>query len=298
MLKAAFLCHTIICMGLFFVLLAIVGWGIGDFLIQRSARKLGDWEALFFVTLFATIVLLPFVFGRFDGLTPGNLALLIGTSFVILVAALFDFDALRVGKISVIEPVYAMEVPITVALSTLIIGEYLTSAQLVLVLILLAGVFLVSNRHFSRIHMRTLERGVIAAIVATVGMGLSNFLYGVSSRALDPLMINWFASAFMAAATLCYLIYYGQLSLLWRSWSHNKKLIVQVGTADVVAWVAYSSATLYMPIGLATGLTESYVALAALLGLFINKEKLRWHQHAGLALAVCAAIGLAFISPS
>jgi len=285
-------------MGLLFALLAIIGWGIGDFLIQRSVRKLGDWEALFYITFFAAVVLLPFVIGRLENLTGVDYALLFGTSVVIFIAALFDFDALRVGKISVVEPVYAMEVPITVALATLVIGEVLSSEQLILILVLLVGIFLVSNRHISKVHMRTLERGVLAAIAATIGMGLSNFLYGFTSRAIDPLMLNWFTSAFMAAATLVYLLYYGQLNTLWRGWKHNKKLLLQVGTADTVAWVAYSSAALYMPIGLATGLTESYVALAALLGLFINKEKLVWHQHAGLVLAVCAAIGLAIISPS
>ncbi len=42
--------------GLAFV--AMLCWGFGDFLIQRSARKLGDWETLFVITFFGVIVLL------------------------------------------------------------------------------------------------------------------------------------------------------------------------------------------------------------------------------------------------
>src|SRR5690242_17315 len=130
-------------MGVIFATLAIFGWGFGDFLIQRSARKLGDWEALFFVVFFATIVLLPFVYERLTVLTGFDWAILSLTSVVILGASLLDFEALRVGKMAIVEPIYAMEVPITIALSTFLIGEYLTKTQLLLVAGVILGVLLV-----------------------------------------------------------------------------------------------------------------------------------------------------------
>src|SRR3989338_609816 len=281
-------------MGILFAGLAIVGWGFGDFLIQRSARKLGDWEALFFITAFAAIVLFPFVYQALEGLSAFDWLVLTGTSVVILAAGLLDFDALRVGKISVVEPIYAMEVPITIALSTFIIGEVMTGTQLMLIVGLLVGIFLVSNKHFGRMRIRTLEKGVLVAVLATIGMGASNFLFGFASRATDPLMINWFTSAFMAVSTLAYLLYTRQGHLVLSNWRKNKGLILAVSVSDNTAWVAYSSATLFMPIGLATCLTESYIALAAILGLFFNKERLVVHQKFGLSLAVLTAIALAF----
>ncbi|MFA7310056.1 MAG: DMT family transporter [Candidatus Paceibacterota bacterium] len=280
-------------MGVLFAGLAILGWGFGDFLIQKSARKLGDWEALFFITFFATVVLLPFIYGDLRSLGISDWAVLVGTSVVILVAGLLDFDALRVGKISIIEPIYAMEVPITIALSSFLIGESMTGMQLILIVGLLVGIFLVSNKHFGRMRMRTLEKGVLFAILATIGMGLSNFLFGFASRATDPLMINWFTSAFMAAATIAYLLYKKQGHLVISNWRKNKLLILGVSFSDNLAWVSYSAATLFLPIGLATGLTESYIALAAILGITLNKERLVVHQKFGLFLAVTTAIALA-----
>ena len=179
-------------MGIFFASIAILGWGFGDFLIQRSARKIGDWEALFFITFFGAVFLLPFVYKELQFLSVYDWLVLTGTSIVILVAGLLDFDALRVGKISIIEPIYAMEVPITIALATFLVGESMSSTQFVLVAALLIGIFLVSSKHFGRMRIRTLEKGVFFAILATIGMGLSNFLFGFASRATDPLMINWF----------------------------------------------------------------------------------------------------------
>lgn len=280
-------------MGLTFAFIAILGWGLGDFLIQRSARKLGDWEALFFIVLFASIVLLPFIYSALSLLTVYDWFVLTLTSVVILVASLLDFEALRVGKVSVVEPIFALEVPVTVALATFVVGEHLTHEQYGLIALLLIGIVLVSNRRFSHMHMRTLEKGVFVAILTTIGMGSANFLFGFGSRATDPLMITWFTSVFMTIATFVYLARARELHKLKLNWRHNRSLILAVGLADTAAWVGYSASALYIPIGVATGLTESYIALAALLGLAFNKEKLRAHQLLGLGVAVIAAIVLA-----
>ncbi len=243
-------------MGLFYVGLAIVGWGVGDFLIQRSARKIGDWEALFFITLFATVVLFPFVYSALSALSMYEWAVLSLTSIIILVAALFDFEALRIGKISIVEPIYAMEVPITIALSTLLIGELMTRTQLSLVAILLLGIVLVSNKSFGTLRVKSIERGVIAAVLATLGLGISNFLFGFASRETSPLMINWFTSAFMAIASVVYLLWTGQGKDTLRNFWKNKTLILSVGFVDNMAWVAYATSMLTLPIGFATGLSE------------------------------------------
>src|SRR5262249_11525393 len=160
----------------------------------------------------------------------------------------------------------------------LLIGEILTLNQTLLVLGLLVGIFLVSNKHFSKLRIGTLERGVWTAILATIGMGFANFLFGFGSRATDPIMLNWFPSAFMALATLLFLLCSHQG---WKIMAHLKKhrsLIFWVGFMDNLAWVTFAASTLYLPIGLATGLSESYIALAAILGFTMNKETLRPHQ--------------------
>jgi len=281
-------------MGILFVLIAVAAWGLGDFLIQKSARKLGDWEALFVITAFAMVVLFPFIYGTLSTLSTSDWLILSGTSFVIFVAALLDFDALRVGKIAVIEPILALEVPVTVALATFILGEKMTPLQIGLIISLLVGIYLVSNKRLSGIHARTLERGVLVAIIATLGMGLANFLYGFGARETTPLMINWFTSTFMAVATLTFLVYTRQTWKLWHHFKKNKGLILAVSVSDNIAWVAYSASVLYLPIGIATGLTESYIVLAALLGLTFGGERLMRHQKIGLVVAVVSAITLAF----
>lgn len=49
-------------------------------------------------------------------------------------------------------------------------------------------------------------------------------------------------------------------------------------------------------IGIATALSESYIIVAVLLGLVVNKERLDVHQKIGLIVAIAAAITLAAIA--
>lgn len=285
-------------MGIAFAFGALLCWGLGDLLIQRSARQFGKWAALFYVTAIGAIALLPFIWGELKMIlaSPNDLFILIITSVIVLFAALFDFEALRVGKISVIEPIFAFEVPITVALAALILGERLMPAQYLLVVLLLIGIFLVATKHFHHYRTIHLEKGVWAAVFATIGMGAVNFLFGVAAREVSPLMINWFTSVFLAAATLIAMIGKSGLGQLKHDWHNSKGLIIGVGVIDNLAWIFYAYATLYIPIAIAVGISESYIALASGLGLMLNREKLKPHQFLGLILAVVAVIVLAFIT--
>jgi hypothetical protein len=48
-------------MGTLFAFIALISWGIGDFLIQKGARRFGNWITLFYITALVSITLFPFV---------------------------------------------------------------------------------------------------------------------------------------------------------------------------------------------------------------------------------------------
>jgi drug/metabolite transporter (DMT)-like permease len=49
-----------ISIGIGMAFIAMLCWGVGDFLIQKSTRKLGNVETLFLITFFGAIVLFTF----------------------------------------------------------------------------------------------------------------------------------------------------------------------------------------------------------------------------------------------
>ena len=203
-------------MGLIFAVIALLSWGVGDFLIQRSTRKFGDWISLFYIASFASIVLFPFIYKDLQSLFlfSKEFLLLTVASVVILFAALFNFEGLKRGRISVIEPIFALEIFITILLATILLKERLSGFQIFLVSSLIVGVILVSVRSFYNLKKIRLEKGVIFALFGTIGMGATNFVFGLSARQTSPLMVNWFASLFLALFTLAYLLISGGLKYI------------------------------------------------------------------------------------
>ncbi len=285
--------------GIALAFVAMLSWGFGDFFIQRSTRKIGNWEALFFITLFGTIILFPFAYKNLPSVinsSPQTLLVLGILCVVLFLAAIFDFEALRVGKLSVIEPVWSFEVPVSALLAFFILKEHIGLLQIILIVLLLLGLTLVSLKDKIQLRNIIFEKGVRIAFFAAILMGGANFLMGWSSRLSDPIMANFISDLFIAVVTGIYLLMTGRLKYLLKDFSINKKVLLQMSIADKVAWVAFAFAMSIAPIGIIVALSESYIIIAVILGLAINKEKIKSHQKIGLILSIVSAIILASIT--
>lgn len=282
-------------MGVFFSFLALIGWGLGDFFIQRAARHSGSLVAIIFVTASAAIIFLPFVFFQPFVFSPRLLGLLFLAALGVLVTAPVGFEALRLGKISVIAPIYSFEVVLVALLSWLTIGERLGFWQVFLIAVLFVGLFLVSTEKFSTLKKITAERGVGLAILSTVGLAYLNLIYGVIAREAGPFFGVWFANGFVCLVFLFFLLWRGQGRELVSDWQKHGSLFAAAGIVSTSGWVFYSFAAIYLPIAIATGITQGYIVLAVILGILYNKEKLRRHQVFGLIVTIIAAVYLALL---
>lgn len=289
-------------LGLLFAFGAFLFWGFGDFLIQRSTRKLGDWETLFVITAFGTVVLMPFVYkdiGFVFSFQDSSFWLLLLVAAVLFIAALLDFEALKHGKLSIIEPIMALEVPVAAILSTTIIREQLSWLEIVLMAILVLGLVGVSIKahHLKSFKARSwLERGVVLVALGSIFMGISNVAVGFASRVTSPLLTNWFINAFIATVSIIYILYNNRLQHLSSDFKKNKKLIFPMSAIDNAAWICFAFAASMAPIAIVVAITESYIALAALLGMMVNRERLMHHQKAGLVAALASAVILAVMT--
>ena len=281
-------------MGILFALTALFAWGLADFLIERSTRKFGDWIALFFITSFSSVVLFPFVYQDLLSYFTIHHTVLLLAGTIMLCASLLNFEALRMGKISVVEPIYALEVVVIIFLSAVVIKEQLSSLQLMLVFLSMVGIFLISTKSFTHLRRVKLEKGTWYALFAAILMGTATFTLGMGSRDTSPLTIVWFTNAFITVVALLYLILSSKLGEVVRDFKENKRLIFNVSFFDTLAWIMFCYATLYIPIAVATGISEGYIAFASFLGLVFNKEKLKRHQVAGFFIAFASILLLAF----
>ena len=284
--------------GILFAFIALVSWGFGDFFIQKTTRVIGSWKALFFIGIVGFVGLFPFVKNDLTSLSGANLSLLSLLGMVVIFAALFDFEALRQGKTAIVEPVIGLELPITVGLSLTLANETVSFLQLFLIGIVFVGIMLAITARHTHPHSykRIFEKGVILAGIGAIGMALTNFLVGVSSQNISPLVTIWFAHSLLAVVCGIYIFHKGEFGNLVSDFRNYPKPIIGQSILDNVAWVSFAKATTFIPIAIATTISESYIALAVLLGLFVNKEKLKTHQVVGVSLAIIGVITLSYFS--
>lgn len=271
-------------------------WGFGDFLIQRSTRKVGDLETLFLITFFGSLILLPLVWNDIPKavamISYGSLVLPIA-GILLFVAAIFEFEAFKEGKLSVIEPILSLEVLVSILAAFLILGEMLGIWTLVLIILLVAGLFLVSYKGKIFSHKIFLERGVLVGIAGALLMGLANFYVGFGARQTGSLMINFFISLISCLGSGVILISKGRTKNLFAPLLQAPQIYIPMIIFDNVAWIAFGIAMILAPIGIAVALSESYIIVAVLFGKFFNKEKMERHQNIGLFLALITALILA-----
>jgi len=276
----------------------MLSWGIGDFFIQKSTRKLGDWETLFVITLFGTLILIPFVYrSLFLVLSDSrSLYVLVGSALLLTAAAVFEFESFRRGKMSVVEPMLPFEIPAASVLAFVLLGDRITSLQFGLIVTLIVGLFLVSfrGRVFSLRYF--VERGVFLGLLGAGLMGAADFLLGWGSRIADPLTANFVLNVVMVLCSGAVIVATGRSKRLLSDIRENRGVILIMSISDNVAWVGYAFAMSIIPIAIATGLSEASCIVAVLLGIFINREKLQRHQSVGLIIALASAIILAFVA--
>ncbi len=286
-------------LGIIFAIVAMLSWAVGDFMIQRSTRRFGNWETLFVITFFGVLILLPFVWKDLPILFYGNfdtMKILLLSGGIITLAAMLEFESLREGKLSIIEPIWSLEIPASVLFSYIFIGEHITGLQILLILAIILGLMSLSFKGGKVTARHFLERGARLAVVAAVFMGAADFMLGFSGRMTNAFMTNFVACFVMALVSGVYLVYKGRMQSMIRDVRHHPKFILGMSIADNIAWVAFVSAMGLAPIGIVVALTESYIIFTVLLGVFVNKEKLIRHQVFGLVLALISAITLAIVT--
>ncbi|HBK35283.1 MAG: hypothetical protein UU08_C0009G0031 [Candidatus Uhrbacteria bacterium GW2011_GWE2_40_58] len=284
--------------GILFAFITLLSWGVGDFFIQKTTRFVGSWKALFYIGFCGMILLFPFVFQKLHHLTSSHILLLVLVGIIAILAAVFDFEALRQGKISIIEPIIGLELPLTVGLSITLAQESLSGIQLCLIGIVFLGILLTITAHHPNKteKKRSLEKGVILAGVGAIGMALTNFLVGVSSQTIDPLVTIWFTHTLLAILCLFYFLSQKTTHTLWTDFRSHPATILTQGILDNIAWVFFALSTTFIPISITTTISESYIALATLLGLIVNKEKIKRYQLIGISFAIFGVILLSYFS--
>jgi len=275
---------------------AMLCWGVGDFFIQRTTRKIGDIGAIAFMSLIGALGLLPFVLGDIHFLFQlNNLALLLLLSLAAVVAALLNFEALKRGKLSVVDVVLQAELPVTVFLGFLFFSETLSAMQAIFIGLIVLGVALIAAGTDLRRFMKNSEKGIVLAFIAAIAMGFVNFLTAAGSRQMSPVLIIWAPWLVAAVVAFAFLLKTDGASKTVKKALKYRKLLIAMGIFETAAWLLFAVAVLENPLSITVAISQSYPAIALMFGVLVNREKIVRHQYLGAAIVLISSFMLGII---
>jgi drug/metabolite transporter (DMT)-like permease len=272
---------------------AMFAWGFGDFIIQQGTRKIGDVETLAWIGVLGSIGLAPFIWHDLSLVaTESNFLILLLLGIVSFLVGIANFEAFKRGKLSVVDVILETELPIAVLLGIFFFRDSLSFLEVILVALVFVGIILIAaepdqirKRHF-------IEKGAVLALIAAVGYGVVDFLTAVGAKTISPLLTIWFTWVTFTIICLIYLIWTGRIKTFFRDAGRYKALVIGMGVIDTVAWVLFAIAVQHNEFAITVAITESYPAIALILGVAVNKEKVAVHQYIGAAIAIAASFGM------
>jgi drug/metabolite transporter (DMT)-like permease len=272
--------------------------------MQRTVKKIGNFETMFWVGAITSLVLFPFVRKDLALLADGgNFIFLFMLGCLVFVMNYFAFEGYKKGKLCVVEVVSSIELPLTILLGIIIFHERPTPLQAILMLVIFSGIFLISRRgesswdkakKFFTGRENLLEKGIFFAAIGGLLSALVNFLVAFDSRAVTPLMAIWFPWFVFTALSFFYIITKKGFGEFLASSKESAGLIAGAGLIDAAAWTFFALALAQNELSITTAITESYPAIAMFLGIKFNKENISAYQYAGglVVLAASIMIGL------
>ncbi len=277
-----------------FAVAAAAGWGTAAYLIKKAIDENGAYSTAVFKFAFCAALALPISFfagelprmASMDGPLLWDLALLMVLNGG---ATACFYKAAETGKISVAIAVSGSFAWITAIASAALLGETLSALQVFAVLLSVAGVFLVSAKHFSLSKGEKFEKNVGYALLAMLGWGASMVFFKPLSMGIGPIntaILNYLVIVALIAA----------IALAKKGALHSPKKTVykRIGASslfDVTGTVSYN-------VAMTTGLASTTTAIAAMfpavtvgLAAIFLKEKISGTQWIGMAI-VFASLAL------
>ncbi|MFA4942295.1 MAG: DMT family transporter [Patescibacteria group bacterium] len=291
---------------LIFAFTSMALWGVGDFLIQKTIRKIGSLPTLLWINLIAGLSLFPFVLKDFPVIFIwSNLSFLIIITIVGLLYSIFLFKAYDQGKLAVIEMIMVGELPLTIILGLIFFHERLNWIQVLAILVIIIGILLISKsqkdgqnkiRDFFAGKKLIWEKGVLLAAAAVSFSALYNFLTVVTSRNISAFTAIWFPWMLGSIFLLIYIAYKRGLKSFWQISINHKILILFTAIIDATAWIFYALATENEELSVVTPIIAGYAVVAMALGVKFNKERIGVWQYFGIVLVILGVIIVSLIS--
>ena len=275
-----------------FALAAMLCFGLGDLVYKRGAAAgaqahqflmVQAWVFAPSVTVYAWLTgSLRFVAGSLWGMAAG----------VFVLVGFYNFaHSLRTGSISINAPVFRLSFVLTAALAIALLGEPLTAFKLAGIALALAAAWLLLGGSISEGRKRESRGSLARVLVATVSVGIGNFIYtlGLRAGATPGSLIVTQAAVVVTLATIFVAIVDGRIdpSPAAVRYAPRAAIVLALAFAFMVEGMARGEASVAVPIA------QMGFVVTGLLGIAFLGEGFTARKGAGIATALGALACLA-----
>lgn len=279
-------------LGVLFGLIAMFGWGLADFFAKKTVEKIGDLRTLFWAQIVGFVILASvyFVFASQFSYTIKDIIIfaligLIGSS-----AYLLFYRALEKGQVSILSPIQASWVIITVILSVIFLQEVLGIFQAIAIAITILGIILVSFKYedLKRLELKNLLPGVPEDLI-------SMSLWGVNFVIIGFLVskFNWFVPIFfLRLFMIFFLLSFSTLKrkkIVFKKKSVIPWLII-IGVCDVSAFLGFGLGASSGYVSIVSPVAASFPLVTIILARVFLKERLSINQKIGVVGIIAGLI--------
>ncbi|MFQ5405716.1 MAG: EamA family transporter [Candidatus Micrarchaeia archaeon] len=202
----------------------------------------------------------------------------------------FFLRALSIGKVSLLTPISASWVVVALGISLLFLGETLKPLQLAGAFLAFIGTIIASSqKNVFKLHVEK-EKGVLEVIATAIFWGIAlsaiKFLTAETGPVMSVILINAILITLVLTAARAGFLKIEKLPL------KNQLLVGSAGVLGVIGTIAYSAGSVESVAVLAP-ISGTFPVVTIALAFVFLKEKLEFHQYAGIAVMLTGITAIA-----
>jgi drug/metabolite transporter (DMT)-like permease len=272
--------------------LAAVAWGLADVLVTYLSRRGGFFRTLLLSQIFgvALLVVVALAVDELPGPSTAQVLALVALGPIAVAAYAGFYKALELGPIAIVSPIASANGAVVVLLAVLVLDESLTAVQAV-GCILVLGFIVLAAREPSSAPGEENGNGIRLALIASIAFG--GYLFVLATMSDD---LGWLVPILIARSVTVAIVSavavarpppspgaLGRLGVLG---------CVAAGLLDACGYLVYNRGAEVGEVAITSAAASAYPVIPILVGLFALRERIAWHQLAGVGGVLCGMVVL------
>lgn len=284
-------------LGIIFGLLAMVGYGLTNGILQKPVQKAGSLNVMLFRNCILSIMLLvPLFFAGQRNIATeyAYIPFAFLVSFISFVAYTLLLKAFAVGKVGIISPIANSSGAFTIVLAVVFYGEYFGISKFISFMFIFLGILLLSV-NFSDFKNKVFKKsseGIAYGIAAFFLFGLMSFLYKIPVLHLGPALSGFILEFGIFVYALA------ALFLLKRKFvfpKTEKRAIMASAFFGILATLSIGFGIQSAGVGYVTAIAMANPLVASAYARFAYKEKLTLQQYFGSIIVITGLLGASLL---